>query len=98
MSGDRSAAKPVVRRCRKHASDAESEAILDAAKRIIGEFAMARARKKKSRPAPWTRTHVALMRRLAGRVSTRRIARQLKRSEAAVRFKAHKIALSLRLR
>jgi len=36
----------------------------------------------------WTSTELKLLRKLAGRQGVRRIARQLKRSEAAVRFKA----------
>lgn len=37
----------------------------------------------------WTPTDVKTLRRLAGRQSVKAIARQLKRSEPAVRFKAH---------
>jgi hypothetical protein len=36
----------------------------------------------------WTPAELKLLRKLAGRQGVRRIARQLKRSEAAVRFEA----------
>jgi hypothetical protein len=38
------------------------------------------------------------LRRLAGRTSVARIARELRRSEAAVRYKAHTLSLSLALK
>lgn len=44
---------------------------------------------------PWTPAHVKLLRRLAGRKSVKAIGRELKRSEAAVRFKAHMEGISL---
>lgn len=46
---------------------------------------MARTRRKR---VLWTAEELKLLKRLAGRENVRRIARQLKRSEAAVRFKA----------
>jgi hypothetical protein len=46
---------------------------------------MARSRRKR---VLWTAAELKLLRKLAGRQGVRRIARQLKRSEAAVRFKA----------
>ncbi len=46
---------------------------------------MPRSRRKR---VLWTTAELKLLRRLAGRQGVRRIARQLKRSEAAVRFKA----------
>jgi len=53
-------------------------------------------RKKKKRKA-WTRADLKQLSKLAGRLSTRRIARQLKRTEGAVRFKAHTHRIRLRL-
>jgi hypothetical protein len=44
----------------------------------------------------WTSKDVKLMKSLAGDKTVAQIARQLKRSAAAVRFKAHTIGLSLR--
>ncbi len=46
---------------------------------------MARPRRKR---VLWTAAELRVLRKLAGRQGVRRIARQLKRSEAAVRFKA----------
>jgi hypothetical protein len=46
---------------------------------------MARTRRKR---VLWTAGELKLLKKLAGRQGVRRIARQLKRSEAAVRFKA----------
>lgn len=47
---------------------------------------------------PWTDAHVKLLRRLAGRKSVKAISRELKRSEAAVRFKAHTERISLAMK
>lgn len=55
---------------------------------------MARSRK----PNPWTPSDLKVLRKLARREPVRRIAKQLKRSEAAVRFKAHTLRMSLALR
>lgn len=55
---------------------------------------MPRARKR----ILWTSTHVKLLRRLAGRKSVNAISRELKRSEAAVRYKAHTERISLALK
>ena len=46
---------------------------------------MARPRRKR---VLWTSAELKLLRKLAGKQGVRKIARQLKRSEAAVRFKA----------
>jgi hypothetical protein len=46
---------------------------------------MPRTRRKR---VLWTAAELKLLKQLAGRQGVRRIARQLKRSEAAVRFKA----------
>ena len=43
----------------------------------------------------WTNAHEKLLRRLSGRTSVSSIARQLRRTEAAVRYKAHTLGLSL---
>lgn len=43
----------------------------------------------------WTSKDLKLLRKLAGRRSAARIAKQLKRSVLAVRFKAHKAGVSL---
>ncbi len=58
---------------------------------------MSRNKKKRTR---WTTAELKLLHKLAGRVSTDRIARQLKRTEPAVRFKAstHRIRLRLKHR
>ena len=45
--------------------------------------------RKKTKRKVWTAADVKLMRSLAGKKSVKAIARVLKRSEAAVRFKAH---------
>lgn len=46
----------------------------------------------------WSPNDLKQLRRLAGRQSVARISRELKRSEAAVRFKAHTEGISLALR
>ena len=43
----------------------------------------------------WTPAQERQLRRLSGRTSVARIARELRRSEAAVRYKAHTLSLSL---
>ena len=43
----------------------------------------------------WTSTDVKVLKQLAGKQSGKQIARRLKRSEAAVRFKAWQMKLSL---
>jgi hypothetical protein len=46
----------------------------------------------------WTSKDLKLLRKLAGRQTAVRIAKQLKRSVLAVRFKAHKAGISLAYR
>lgn len=55
---------------------------------------MARPRKI----VPWTPAHVKLLRRLAGRKTVKAIGRELKRTEAALRFKAHTEGISLAMK
>jgi len=60
---------------------------------------MPKVSRKKLRPVkPWSATDVRTLKKLAGRERKARIARALKRSEAAVTFKAFKLRLSLRVR
>lgn len=60
---------------------------------------MARARKQKKRTiTPWTPTDLRTMRRQAGRVPAGRIAKDLKRTEGALRQKAAALGISMRLR
>jgi uncharacterized protein YciI len=47
---------------------------------------------------PWTPAHVKQLQRLAGRKTVKAIGRDLKRSEAAVRFKAHVERISLAMK
>ena len=55
--------------------------------------------RKKTRPRIlWTAAHEKQLRRLSGRSSVARIARELRRTEAAVRYKAHTLSLSLALK
>lgn len=60
------------------------------------------ARKKKSsarrKRVLWTRTDLKVLRASAGKKTLQQIARLLKRSAAAVRFKASAQRISLRLR
>lgn len=56
---------------------------------------MPRAR---SKPIPWSAQDLKTLRKLAGRTSTARIARQLRRTVLAVRFKAHTRRISLALK
>jgi hypothetical protein len=46
----------------------------------------------------WTRPDIKLLRSLAGKKSAKAIGRALKRSESAVRFKAHATGVSLALK
>ena len=60
---------------------------------------MVRIVRQKSRPAKaWSAADVRTLKKLAGKEPKARIARALKRSEAAVTFKAFKLRLSLRVR
>lgn len=52
-------------------------------------------KKKVVKRIPWTPANVKLLRQLAGRKTPKAIARELKRTEAAVRFKAHTSNISL---
>jgi hypothetical protein len=56
---------------------------------------MVRARRKR---IAWSTADLKLMRTLAGRESAARIARKLKRTIQAVRFKAHANRISLALK
>lgn len=47
---------------------------------------------------PWTPARVKHLRRVAGRRSVKGIARELRRTEAAVRFKAHVEGISLAMK
>jgi hypothetical protein len=55
---------------------------------------MAKRQKRRQRIL-WTPAHEKQLRRLSGRSPAARIARELGRSEAAVRYKAHTLGLSL---
>ncbi len=54
-------------------------------------------RRKAKQRVLWTRAHEKQLRRLSGSTSVARIARELSRSEAAVRYKAHTLGVSLAL-
>jgi hypothetical protein len=54
--------------------------------------------RKSWRRVLWTRTDIATLRRQARRVPVAQIAKQLKRSQAAVRYKAVTLRLSLAMR
>jgi hypothetical protein len=56
---------------------------------------MARPRRKR---VLWTAAELKLLKRLAGKQGVRKISRQLKRSEAAVRFKAWQKRIKLALK
>jgi hypothetical protein len=56
---------------------------------------MARPRRKR---VLWTSAELKLLKKLAGKQGVRKIARQLKRSEAAVRFKAWQKRIKLALK
>lgn len=53
---------------------------------------------KKRKRVLWSSADVKLLRKLAGRQTVARIARALKRSTAAVRFKAHTKRIRLAMR
>jgi len=60
---------------------------------------MPRARKKTARKRVlWTAADVKFLRKSAGRQRVSQIARQLRRSEAAVRYKATMLKVSLAMR
>jgi hypothetical protein len=52
-------------------------------------------RKKRRQRVLWTAANEKQLRQLSGRTPAARIARTLGRSEAAVRYKAHTLGLSL---
>jgi len=56
---------------------------------------MARSRRKR---VLWTSAELKLLKKFAGKQGVRKIARQLKRSEAAVRFKAWQKRIKLALK
>ena len=56
---------------------------------------MARPRRKR---VLWTAAELKLLKQLAGKQGVRKISRQLKRSEAAVRFKAWQKRIKLALK
>jgi hypothetical protein len=56
---------------------------------------MPRTRRKR---VLWTANELKLLKKMAGRQGVRKIARQLKRSEAAVRFKAWQKRIKLALK
>jgi hypothetical protein len=59
-----------------------------------GNYCMAKRKKRRQRIL-WTAAHEKQLRRLSGRTPAAKIARTLSRSEAAVRYKAHTLGLSL---
>jgi hypothetical protein len=59
---------------------------------------MPRTRKKKGSINPWTAADLKTLGKQAGRSSAATIAKQLKRTEGAVRQKAGSLGVSLRLR
>jgi len=63
--------------------------------RIAKRPAPARARARSRAPTPWTKDDVRQLKSLAGKMPKALIARTLRRSEAAVTFKAFKLRLSL---
>ena len=79
--------------------DAPSSAVLSTslmprtAKRSVTSSTPARARKRA--PRPWTKDDIKQLKALAGTMPKARVARALRRSEAAVTFKAFKLRLSL---
>jgi hypothetical protein len=58
----------------------------------------ARTPSRSRAPSPWTKDDVRQLKALAGKMPKVRIARALRRSEAAVTFKAFTLRLSLRQR
>jgi hypothetical protein len=61
-----------------------------------GGLAMARVHKKKRTFNPWSPADVRTLKAQAGKATASRIAKQLKRSESAVRQKAAALGISLR--
>ena len=59
---------------------------------------MPKTKKPTFKRIPWTATDFKTLRKLAGKKPTAQIARLLKRSEAAVRFKATTHSISLKRR
>jgi hypothetical protein len=55
-------------------------------------------RTKRRRRVLWTTVELKTLRKLAGKDGVRKIARQLKRSEAAVRFKAWQKRIKLAIK
>ena len=53
--------------------------------------------KRRARRKLWTPVEITMLRRLAGRLPAAKIARRLRRSPAAVTFKAHIQGISLRV-
>jgi hypothetical protein len=53
---------------------------------------------RRSKKNPWTPSDLKQLKRLAGRLSATRIARELRRTEGAVRVRASQEGVSLRLR
>ena len=58
---------------------------------------MMKQSKRRVRRKLWTRGEITVLKRLAGRMSAAKIARRLRRSPAAVTFKAHIQGISLRV-
>jgi hypothetical protein len=56
------------------------------------------AKKRSRQRILWTASQERQLRRLSGRAPVARIARELRRSEAAVRYKAHTLRVSLALK
>lgn len=59
---------------------------------------MPRNKTQRTKRTPWTPADLKRLSKLAGRVSGIRIARQLKRTEAAVRYKASTHRIRLRVK
>ncbi len=55
-------------------------------------------KKKPTKRVPWSPADLKLLKQLAGRQAPKVIARKLKRTEAAVRFKAHMSSVSLAMK
>ncbi|MCZ8131198.1 MAG: hypothetical protein O9284_07820 [Steroidobacteraceae bacterium] len=53
---------------------------------------------RRTKRNPWSPNDLKTMKRLAGRLSASRIARELRRTEGAVRVRASQEGLSLRVR
>jgi hypothetical protein len=65
------------------------------AKRSTSNSTPSRARTRSRAPRPWTKDDIRQLKALAGAMPKARIARTLRRSEAAVTFKAFTLRLSL---